>query len=71
MTFFAFIVKQIGSAYMKYKQIHEQTHPSKGDALKKRWNEHSEKQRALHEAKKQAAKAAAQQQEEQTIDGDG
>lgn len=51
--------------------MHEKTHAPKGEALKQRWIDFQNKQKAAHEAKnKPAAQAApAKQEEEQTRTG--
>ena len=54
---------------MKYKEEHEKKFPSKGEALKKRWNEYQTKQKEAREAKANATKSAAESGE-QTKGGD-
>ena len=40
---------------MKYKEIHEKQFPPKGDALRQRWTDYQNQQKAAAEAKKAAA----------------
>ena len=46
---------QVFGFYSKYREEHEKRFPSKGDALKERWNNFQTAQKAAAEAKKAKA----------------
>ena len=48
--------------YSKYKEIHEKAFPPKGEALRQRWVEFQEAQKAAKKAKESGAAAAQQSQ---------
>ena len=49
---------------MKYKEIHEKQFPPKGDALRQRWADYQNQQKAAAEAKKTAAAQPAPSDDE-------